>query len=46
VGSADTKRKIRLAVERQEARFYADKALVNWLQALAPLGTDANKPFL
>ena len=46
VGSADIKRKLRLAAQRQEARCYADKALVNWLQALAPLGTDANKPFL
>ena len=46
VGSADIKRKLRLAAQRQEARFYVDKAPVKWFQALAPLGTDANKPFL
>ena len=46
MGSADIKRKLRLAAQRQEARYYADKAPVKWFQALAPLGTDANKPFL
>ena len=46
VGSADIKRKLRLAAQRQEAFFCADKARVKWFQALAPLGTVVNKPFL
>ena len=40
------KRRIRTAAEIEEREFYADKAPAAWLQALAPLGTDASKPFL
>ncbi len=37
---------IREAAEREERAFYGRRAPKEWLQALAPLGTDANKPFL
>ena len=40
------KRRIREAAEAEEREFYARRAPEEWLQALAPLGTDANKPFL
>lgn len=46
ISSADTKRKIRMAAEAEEAQFYGGKAPDEWLNALAPLGTDASKPFL
>ena len=51
VASPDTKRAIREAAEAEERRFYgADgsdpKAGEEWLAALGPLGTDADKPFL
>lgn len=40
------KTKIREAAEEEERAFYSGKASDEWLQALAPLGTDENKPFL
>jgi iodotyrosine deiodinase len=40
------KREIRLAAETEEKEFYAHRAPKAWLDALAPLGTDSNKPFL
>lgn len=40
------KREIRLAAEAEERGFYAGRAGEEWLSALAPLGTDAEKPFL
>lgn len=40
------KREIRLAAEEEERTFYAGRASAEWLEALAPLGTDADKPFL
>lgn len=46
VSSPDTKRAIREAAEEEERRFYAGKASEEWLEALGPLGTDADKPFL
>jgi nitroreductase len=45
VSDADVKRQIRLAAEEEEARFY-ETAPAEWLAALAPLGTDAQKPYL
>ena len=39
------KRAIRVAAEEAEAEFYAS-APAEWLALLAPLGTDANKPYL
>ena len=41
-----TKQKIRLAAEAEEREFYTHRASPEWLAALAPLGTDSNKPFL
>jgi iodotyrosine deiodinase len=46
VSSPALKAKIRLAAEEEERAFYAGKAGVDWLEALAPLGTDASKPYL
>lgn len=46
IGNPDTKRAIRLAAEEEERAFYAGKAGEEWLSALAPLGTDDQKPFL
>ncbi len=40
------KRKIRYAAEEEEREFYSGRAPQEWLDALAPLGTDENKPFL
>ncbi|HEY2714128.1 MAG TPA: nitroreductase family protein [Chthoniobacterales bacterium] len=40
------KREIRLAAEAEEREFYEHRAPNEWLEALAALGTDANKPFL
>ena len=40
------KREIRLAAEEEEREFYRERAPQEWLEALAPLGTDADKPFL
>ncbi len=45
VSDAAVKRQIRLAAEEEEARFY-ETAPAEWLAALAPLGTDAQKPYL
>jgi len=46
VQSSEMKREIRLAAEEEERAFYGGKASEEWLDALAPIGTDANKPFL
>jgi iodotyrosine deiodinase len=46
IGSPDVKRRVRLAAEEEERAFYAEKAGEDWLTALAPLGTDDQKPFL
>ena len=40
------KRKIREAAEAEERTFYNERAPDEWLEALAPLGTEPNKPFL
>jgi len=40
------KRKIRVAAEEEERQFYEHRAPAEWLEALAPLGTDWSKPFL
>lgn len=46
VSSAEKKRALRKAAEAEEADFYDSKASQEWLDALAPLGTDASKPYL
>jgi iodotyrosine deiodinase len=40
------KRRIRLAAEKEKRECYGGKAPQEWLDALAPLGTDLDKPFL
>ena len=40
------KHKIRIAAEAEEKEFYEHRAPNEWLEALAALGTDSNKPFL
>ncbi|GAB2817575.1 nitroreductase family protein [Streptomyces daliensis] len=42
----DRKRRLREAAEAEEREFYGRRASEEWLTALAPLGTDAHKPFL
>ena len=46
VSDPAVKRKIRVAAEAEERAFYRHRAPREWLDALAPLGTDENKPFL
>jgi nitroreductase len=46
VTSPDLKHRIRLAAEEEERAFYAGKAGGEWLEALAPLGTDEDKAYL
>lgn len=46
VRDAEVKRKIRIAAEDEEREFYERRASRRWLEDLAPLGTDASKPFL
>ena len=46
VSDPAVKRRIREAAEAEEREFYERRATEEWLDVLAPLGTDANKPFL
>ncbi len=46
VTDPEVKHKIRLAAEEEERKFYSGAASEEWLEALEPLGTDAEKPFL
>lgn len=46
IADPSIKAKIRAAAEEEERAFYAGRAGEKWLDALAPLGTDAEKPFL
>jgi nitroreductase len=46
VRDPELKRRIRGAAEEEEREFYEHRAPQEWLDALAPLGTDAEKPFL
>ena len=40
------KHSIRVAAEDEERHFYEHRASAEWLEALAPLGTESKKPFL
>jgi nitroreductase len=40
------KKRIRIAAEVEEKEFYEHRASAEWLEALRPLGTDEQKPFL
>ena len=42
----ERRRRLREAAEAEEREFYGRRASEEWLTALAPLGTDAEKPFL
>ena len=46
VSAPKTKRRIRVAAEKEEHEFYYRRAPKAWLKALEPLGTDAIKPYL
>ncbi len=46
VSNPEVKRAIRIAAEEEERAFYGGRAPEEWLEALAPLGTDEAKPFL
>jgi iodotyrosine deiodinase len=46
VSDPDAKHRIRVAAEEEEQEFYDHRAPQEWLDALAPLGTDPNKPFI
>ena len=40
------RRRIRIGAEEEEREFYSHRAPKEWLEALEPLGTDHDKPFL
>jgi nitroreductase len=46
ISDPEKKRQIREGAEEEERAFYAGRAGQEWLEALAHLGTDADKPFL
>lgn len=46
VSDPGLKRQIREAAEREEHEFYHGRAPEDWIEALAPLGTDEHKPHL
>lgn len=46
IGPGPLRRQLRVEAEAEERAFYAGRAGEEWLKALAPLGTDPEKPFL
>lgn len=46
VRDPEVKKTIRREAEEEEREFYQHRAPQEWLDALAPLGTDSDKPFL
>lgn len=46
VSDPNVKKQIRVGAEKEEREFYERRAPDEWLEALAPLGTDWHKPFL
>ncbi|MFT4938989.1 MAG: iodotyrosine deiodinase [Paraglaciecola sp.] len=46
IHSQDVKKQVREQAELHERGFYDGRASDEWLDALKPLGTDANKPYL
>lgn len=46
IGSTEKKRQIREAAEAEERSFYGERGSQEWLDALAPIGTDADKPYM
>ena len=46
ISNPEIKKRIREAAEEEEREFYTRRASDEWLEALEPLGTDTQKPFL
>jgi len=46
ISNPKIKKQIRVAAEKEEKEFYKTRAPKEWLEALSPLGTDNNKPYL
>ncbi len=46
INDVDTKKKIREKAEIEEHEFYNHRAPQDWLEAVEPFGTEAEKPFL
>ncbi len=46
VSDSQVKRRIREAAEKEEYKFYKERAPEEWLGAISDLGTDYQKPFL
>jgi len=46
VSDPKIKKQIRIAAEEEEKEFYEKRAPKEWLEVLAPLGTNEQKPFL
>ena len=46
ISNKETKRKIRVAAEVEEEKFYNERAPATWLGDLSHLGTNSQKPFL
>jgi len=46
ISDPKVKQEIRIEAEKEEDEFYHRRAPQEWLDALAPLGTDEHKPFL
>lgn len=46
VGSHEKKVEIREAAEAEEREFYSGRAAQEWIDALSPIGTDAQKPYM
>lgn len=46
VAAPEAKAAIRVAVEEEERQFYGGRAPDRWIEALRPLGTDADKAYL
>ena len=46
IGDPAVKRAIRIAAEREEKESYEERMSEEWLRALAPIGTNWEKPFL
>ena len=46
ISDQSVKARIRVAAEEEEKAFYSGRAGEEWLEALGPLGTDWEKPFL
>ncbi|MER7210651.1 nitroreductase family protein [Streptosporangium sp. NPDC000239] len=46
VTDPERRRRLRAAAEAEEREFYAHRAPAEWLDMIAPIGTDWHKPFL